>query len=153
MSAQEVQVIVNALKYVTGLPDKSETRHILALYDPAIPESKTQAESFVKQLSLNKNAKTLKITAATGTLQDAQSINAALLYIPSGFSVHYKNVSELSGKKHLFPITTNKDCVMAKACALSFSVGESVEIFISEDALKAFGFDVDAAFRFMARPI
>ena len=153
VSPQEVQVMVNTLKYIVGLPPADKPLQILALYDASLPDSKAQAEAFVQQVSVNKTAKARHVVARISTLQDGASGAAPLVFIPTGFSAHYKEVAELAKNKHVFPITTDKDCVAAKACALSFSVGDSIEIFLSEDALKTSGFDVDAAFRFMARPI
>ena len=153
VSPQEVQVLVNSLKYVIGLPSSNEPLRIMALYNPAKSESKAEAETFVKQLATSKIAKGRHLTAMIGTLKDAESTKVPLLFVPKGFSAHYAEISKIAETNHLFPLTTDKECVVAKACILSFSVGESIEIFLSESALKTSGFDVDAAFRFMARPI
>lgn len=153
VSSQEVQVMANALKYVIGLPPANEPLKILALYDPAKSESKAEAEAFLQQISASKIVKDRRLNLVTGTLQDVVSAKAPLLFVPKGFSAHYEEIAKLAKNNRLFPITTDKNCVVAKACPLSFSVGESVEIFLSEGALDASGFDIDAAFRLMARPI
>ena len=153
VTQQDVQVIVNTMKYVIGIPGAGKPLRIAALYDPSNPASKTEADAFVREIGNSKIAKQKQFSASISTIAEASDVNTDLLFVPSGFAANYAKVGELAKGKHLFPVTTDQACVAAKACVFSFSVGDTIEIYLSEDALKTYGFDVDAAFRLMARPI
>lgn len=153
VSAQAVRAMINSVPYIIGLNKRSDTIHILALYDSAIPSSREEADSFVKEMDRSPLTKKHGFTAEIWDVADISTQKASMFYVPGAFSPHYQSIRKTMEAGHVFTWGLDRECVAAKICALSFSVDNSVEIYLSEDVLKFSGFDVNAAFRFIVRPI
>ena len=152
---KDIQAIVNSLKYIHGLHQEKGTLVIVALYDPAIPDSRQDGERFIAQLasaSPTKDGTTLK-----GQLLSVHDIPAhadiSVAYISSGLSANYQAIGDLAVKQHFFTIGRERACVQTGCCILAIETAGAVNIYLNEHTLYAGGFDIDAAFKFMVKSV
>ena len=151
-SAQDAKVIFNTLKYVRGLELKESRNTMGILYSPKGPVDQKEAQVildiFNKTASVRGDKLQLELIDVD-KLKEQKSL--AIIYIPAGMEAKCDMVASYSQKNHIFVIGKGMDCVQQKICILGVQTDRGVNIYLSDEALHAAGFEVDAAFRFMVK--
>lgn len=146
VSRADIAAITGALRYVRGL-SALQPFEIVVLYDAAIPSTKVEAEAFRAE------AESEQVRARLQALDALGGLGASVLYIPSGMEAHYEQIASYAKAQHLFTVTKTKSCVVSPACIVSVRTDAGIEIFVNENNLRNLGFEVDAAFKFMAKRV
>lgn len=150
-----VKATVNSLKYVRGLSDGNKLS-IAVLYNSGSNASQTEAKQVVRAI---KNMHTVpRIGTVAPVLISINNINQAadfdVLYLVRGLSDYYDKIGRFSRKHNIFSISLEESCARNGSCAVSIKLGRgAVEIFLNETAMRSTGYEVDAAFRYMARRV
>lgn len=151
VSAREVEVIANSLKYVRGIDSKSKTLHVIAVYDPSVAGAEVEAKSFVDQFT-NASKSDVKVSLVRFAELGGQN-DADIAFIAGGLKSQLAPVFDYAKKHHVFTITRDMECVKNKACVVGVRAETSVDVYLSEETMRALGFEVDSAFKFMVKRI
>ncbi|MBK6896686.1 MAG: hypothetical protein IPH06_08860 [Alphaproteobacteria bacterium] len=148
----EAKTVLNTLKYIRGLERKKGDVVIAVLYQENDRESEAYARQGAEQIEDQKVIlKKMKVRAETATLEKLnKGIMPDILLIPPNFSTAYPKIRVLSKENKLLTLSLGADCARQEACAISIETSGGVDIYLNEKVLSACGYDVDAAFRYMA---
>lgn len=153
---QEAKAFLRSLNYIRGLERNSKKTVIGVLYSKSLNSSKVDAD-----IALEKITEAIKKNPSKGTLETKiiefddieQDKNIDILMINASLYPKYSELKEISEKNKILNISMDPACAEQESCAISIQVKKGIEIFLNEKALTRSGYDVDAAFRFMATRI
>lgn len=153
-NARDVQAIVNSLKYVHGLHKKNEALTVAALYNPAIPGSQSDAEQFLTHLAESSPTKDgMELQGKLVPIAQLNQLPEGTVIFVSNMPADFAEVKKAAAQHHFFTLGRGMECVQSAGCILAVDTNGSINIYLNEKALQASGFDVDAAFKFMVKPI
>ncbi len=153
---QEAKAFLRSLNYIRGLDRHTEETVIGVLYSTSVDRSRIDADVAMNRISeaLKKNPTKATVETRIIALEDmAQEKNIDILMINASLYPKYSELKEIAEKNKILNISMDPACAEQESCAISIHVGKGVEIFLNEKALTRSGYDVDAAFRFMATRI
>lgn len=148
----QAKAILNTLKYVRGLDRKQGDVMIGVLYQENDLESEAYARQRTTQLENQKALlKKINVRAEMTTLEKLdQGRIPDILVIPQDFSASYQKIRDLAEKSKFLPLSLDANCARQEICAIGIEMNGGVDIYLNEKVLSACGYDVDAAFRYMA---
>ena len=152
VALSQAKAILNTLKYVRGLDRNEGDVLIGVLYEENDLVSEAYARERTTQLEDQKSLlKRINVRAETTTLEKInQGRIPDVIVIPQDFSSSYPKIRELAKKDKFLPLSLDADCTRQETCAIGIELNGGVDIYLNEKVLSACGYDVDAAFRYMA---
>ena len=152
VSRQDIEVLINSLKYLRGIGNRVGVIHIAAIYDSNINESKKEAEDFVETVNRLTSDKELGMKAqpiSLNTLDSKRDFHMA--FVPHNMNNHYARIYKFAVENNVFTFSKDKNSVKTQCSILCLNTESGIEIFLNQKTLRALGFEVDAAFRFMVK--
>ncbi len=140
---KEAQIISNLLKYIHGV----SVANIGVVYDPSDISSKREADYLVKNLSDARKLTLVSIDAL------GQNPDIKFIVITNGLASHFNAIASEAKRLRLFTLSLDTKCTQQNCCVLSIDTSSGIEIYLNENLLREFGFDVDAALRFMVKRV
>lgn len=152
VTSGEARTVLNTLKYIRGIERKQGEVMIGVLFSEDIPGSEVLARRAAQELESQKNIlKKIKVRAVKASLRSfQQGLPPDILIVPSLMAGSYPRIKEVSLKNKVITISLDSACVREQVCAIGIESGGSTEIYLNEKVLSESGYDVDAAFKYMA---
>ncbi len=152
--AEEVELLSKSIKYIKGIESGGEGLTIGVVYSKGSAASLEQAELFVRELSASDSAKTFGLTPELIAVEDLEKApDLQLAYVSSHLNKHFGRIYQYAREHKIFTVSTDKSCVETRCCILSFDGSAGLNIFLNQSNLRALGFGINAAFKFMVRRV
>ncbi|MFI4984113.1 MAG: hypothetical protein ACHP6I_02815 [Rickettsiales bacterium] len=149
---EDASIISNLLKYTHG--ENRPPHKMAVLFNPDSADSKTEAESFLKDIMASSDAKKTRIEASLvpiNELEGKSEFNSA--YIANGLKEHQNTIYEFAKSNKVLTLSLDMACAMTDCCVIAIENGPSINIYLNEKNLAAFGLNVDAAFKLMVKRV
>ena len=156
MGLVDVRAAVNIVRFVRGLKSNNGSVFFGVLYDETSDvglETANRIIGYVEQAT-NDNTR-IKIVPQSVSIQSLSTVKElSVLFIPPNMSGYSGLINEYSKRNRVFNIGLDKPCVEQGMCIVSVvKTGSNIDVFVSYDTLLELGFDVEAAFKYMATKI
>lgn len=147
-----VRSAVNSLKFVRGI---GKAVKLGVVFEPTSGQGQAEARQIAEIIgSLSKSgAVKIPMTVDVAGVAEVPGGNYDVLLITAGMSPHFEGLAGFARRNHVFNIGFDRACAQSGACTIAIEADAGVEIFLNEKTMKESGFDVDAAFRYMANRI
>lgn len=142
---KDAQIIANLLKYIHGVSVST----IGVIYDPAVSGSQRDAETLAQSLN-DKDTRKLSLVSVDTLGQNPQ---IKFIIVTNGLASHFDAIAAKARRERIFTLSLDTKCTEQKCCVLSIDTSSGIEIYLNETLLREFGFDVDAALRFMVKRV
>lgn len=150
---EDAKVISNTMRYIRGMDVSTAVTRLGIVYDPeqiAAGETQRILEAF-RQSAEAKRAGIEPVLIPIDQLAKAAPVS--VLYIVGVINDNYAAIRDFTTERRIFAIGHARPCAEAYACILSVETAPRIQIFLNESRLKAQGFEVNSAFRFMVKQI
>lgn len=150
-SNKEITLFNKSLQYIKGLEvRRAGGLRLGVFYDSRNPVTKREAEAFIVTLQKNRQSASIVITPLLIDVQNLATVTPVdLAYISGHLTGQYRRIYQYAKEHRIFTFSTSKDCVVNRCCILSFDASTGINIFLNESNLRALGFGIDGAFKFM----
>ncbi|MCG8672098.1 MAG: hypothetical protein MI867_22020 [Pseudomonadales bacterium] len=150
--AKEVELLSKSIKYIKGVESDGEGLTIGVIYTKGVATSLEQAKSFVAELEASKVAADLGLKSILIEVDELPTApKFELAYISSQLQNQYDAIYRHAREHRVFTVSTNRDCVVNRCCILSFDASSGLNIFLNQSNLRALGFGINSAFKFMVK--
>jgi hypothetical protein len=151
----DITAIVNIVRFIRGIKSADGIVKVGILYTESGEFNVADAErvkGYINEASKdNTRIKIIPVAISLQNLNAAKDIG--VLYIPPSVYSFSFPISEYSRANKVFNIGIEKSCIEMSLCIVTVETGSNVEVFVSYDSLLEQGFDVDAAFKYMATKV
>lgn len=145
-SEKDVLVIARIIDFIKDGPKKNVEVAILVNN----PVSESNADSFLSLIGEGKRVRDTVLVAKKVRLDELASSTAKVVLIPDGLdAAQFADIFAVAKEKKLITISTSRDCLQAKFCALAFKSDPAVDIRMSQSAATATGVHFNPTLRMM----
>lgn len=129
---------------------------VAILFDPANPESKTDAESIKSDIEKRTGgAKYINMTAKLVSISDVSALaGASVAFLAKDISPEkFDTINNVAIANHILTVSADLTCVRANKCILGVVSKPRVEIYYSPQAAKAAGISFGSTFNMLVKQI
>ncbi len=152
---RDTEVFFNARHFIRGMKAAGSTGAVVGVaYDETNTVSATEAKAFLarlrstaSQMNVSLHGRLIEISG----LEDHADVH--YIYVPHGVDKHYQKIYDFALRNRIFTFSTDAAAVKAPCCILGLNTRSGVEIYLNQRTLRALGFDVDAAFKYMVKQL
>lgn len=152
--SKEVDLLSRSVKYIKGIKNQDPQFNIAVLYDSNEPRSELEAKAFLAALQVSRSANKIGLFGQLVEIKElAHHSSHHFVYVSRFLNHQYEIIYQHARERRVFPFSTNKTCVESRCCVLSFDASSGLDIFLNQKNLRALGFGVNGAFKFMVKRI
>lgn len=123
------------------------------VYNPAVAESKTDAEAIKAVLDSNVKS-TGKVSGLMVPVSDLGKLaQVKVAFVAKGVKGHFDDVAQMAAAHNVLTMSTDMDCVRANKCVLGIISKPIVEIYFSRIASESAKIDFDPAFIMLIKKV
>ena len=149
--SQEIRVFANALKYFSGIGKGSDSYVVGVIYSPDVTSSRTEAEEYTTEMNRSDSAQKARLKAKMLPVAELKNSGVNIVYLGPDLYNLYPEIYPIAKASNMFVYSHDAECVRQELCPLSIRIDSTLEIFLSEVAIRDFNFGVDPMLRLMVK--
>lgn len=150
-AAHEARVFANSLKYFDGIRKTDDGYLVGVVYSPEVGSSRKAADVYAAAMNSSEDASRLGIKAKVISSSEIKGSGVGIIYVAPDIAMSYPQIYSAAKADKIFVYGHDAECVWQKLCAMAIKIDYTLEISLSDAAIKDSGFGVDPMLRLLVK--
>lgn len=147
-----LDLLAKVYKFIQGIkPGQTTNVSMGVVYDVTSPGATATAEHLIEDYRAKSDGSVGFVLKLVPVQELASFPDLQMAFIVGDPSAYYEEIKSFSSEHHIFTLSNELDCLEAEICILGIDTKDNVTIYLQESVLRAQGFSVNAAFKFLAK--